>query len=469
MDTPLGAGPATLRLAAAASWQVVRGRRVEHFPRVLEFLRSLRAAVPGLVRYRHHERLCMGLGAKVVVELILQGRPWKQVLSVLNDHFPQSRPVVRDPKATKQDLSKILEAQETFCQQVKELSEAPADLASRLQELGQEYGESFLVAMEKLFFEYLCQLEKALPPLQAQQLQNVLTWMQPGVSVTSCLALNQYCADMGWTLPECSVDSVSLPEPAEQIPPQPRPASHTPLPKAKPGPPSPPTPASRQHPEPLTGCHFNLAPLGRRRIQSRWTSTRGGHKERPTVMLFPFRNLGPATQVISKPGLREGGGGHTEEPAGATGSSTASNAKCKSPSHTLGKRALVEDLADFSGSEKENGSDCHRDPLRLALSPPQAKTACPPSVCSSVITIGDLVLDSDEEESAQREKQESLENYQKTKFDTLIPTFCEYFPSLGPSAGPSPPCDVTALDTPMSTGMFSAPCPSPTASALQAI
>lgn len=177
--------------------------------------------------------------------------------------------------------------------------------------------------------------------------------MQPGVSVTSCLALNQYCADMGWTLPECSVDSVSLPEPAEQIPPQPRPASHTPLPKAKPGPPSPPTPASRQHPEPLTGCHFNLAPLGRRRIQSRWTSTRGGHKERPTVMLFPFRNLGPATQVISKPGLREGGGGHTEEPAGAAGSSTASNAKCKSPSHTLGKRALVEDLADFSGSEKE--------------------------------------------------------------------------------------------------------------------
>lgn len=73
MDTPLGAGPATLRLAAAASWQVVRGRRVEHFPRVLEFLRSLRAAVPGLVRYRHHERLCMGLGAKVL-ELVGPGR-----------------------------------------------------------------------------------------------------------------------------------------------------------------------------------------------------------------------------------------------------------------------------------------------------------------------------------------------------------------------------------------------------------
>ena len=90
---------------------------------------------------------------------------------------------------------------------------------------------------------------------------------------------------------------------------------------------------------------------------------------------------------------------------------------------------------------------------------------CPPSLYSSDITIGDLVLDSDEEEDGQREGrvsrkagkghalgygglracfnddrisllpslQESLENYQKTKFDTLIPTFCEYLPSSGPS------------------------------------
>lgn len=65
MATPPGAGPAALRFAAAASWRVVRGRCVENFPRVLEFLRSLRAAAPGLVRYRHHERLCMGLKAKV--------------------------------------------------------------------------------------------------------------------------------------------------------------------------------------------------------------------------------------------------------------------------------------------------------------------------------------------------------------------------------------------------------------------
>ncbi|KAF5925760.1 hypothetical protein HPG69_002210 [Diceros bicornis minor] len=397
MATPPGAGPAALRLAAAATWQVVRRRCVEQFPQVLEFLRALRAAAPGLVRYRHHERLCMGLKAK-----------------------------------TKQDLKKISEAEETFRQQVKQLAEAPVDLASKLQELEQEYGEPFLAAMEKLFFEYLCQMEKALPPLEAQQLQDVLSWMQPGVSITSSFALSQYGVDMGWPLSECSdADSVNVTEPMEQSPPQqPRLALHDALPEARPGPYLPQGPASRKHPEPLAGHHFNLAPLGRRRIQSQWASTRGGHKERPTVMLFPFRNLGSPTQVISKPEDQKKYGTHMADPAGAVGTRAASTGKPKSASQTLGGRALKENSVDLSASEqKENCLDCPMDPLRLSLSPPRArKPVGPPSLCSSVITIGDLVLDSDEEENGQREGRESLDNYQKTKLDTLIPTFCEYLP-----------------------------------------
>ncbi|XP_011786142.1 PREDICTED: TERF1-interacting nuclear factor 2 isoform X2 [Colobus angolensis palliatus] len=416
MATPPGAGPAALRFAAAASWQVVRGRCVEHFPRVLEFLRSLRAVAPGLVRYRHHERLCMGLKAK-----------------------------------TKQDLRKILEAQETFYQQVKQLSEAPVDLASKLQELEQEYGEPFLAAMEKLLFEYLCQLEKALPTPQAQQLQDVLSWMQPGVSITSSLAWRQYGVDMGWPLPECSVtDSVNLAEPMEQNPPQQqRLALHNPLPKAKPGPCLPQGPSSRTHLEPLAGRHFNLAPLGRRRVQSQWASTRGGHKERPTVMLFPFRNLGSPTQVISKPESKEEHAIYTADLA--VGTRAASTGKSKSPCQTLGGRALKENPVDLPATEqKENCLDCYMDPLRLSLLPPRArKPVCPPSLCSSVITIGDLVLDSDEEENGQGEGKESLENYQKTKFDTLIPTFCEYLPSSGHGAMPVPSCDCRDSSRPL--------------------
>uniref|UniRef100_A0A8C8ZNZ8 TERF1 interacting nuclear factor 2 n=1 Tax=Prolemur simus TaxID=1328070 RepID=A0A8C8ZNZ8_PROSS len=417
MAAPPGVGPATLRFAAAAAWQAVRGRYVEHFPRVLEFLQSLRAAAPGLVRYRHHERVCMGLKAK-----------------------------------TKQDLRKILEAQESFCQQVKELSEAPVDLASKLlQELEQEYGEPFLAAMEKLFFEYLCQLEKALPTPQTEQLQDVLSWMQPGVSITSSLAVSQYGVDMGWPLPERSVtDSVNLTEPMEQAAPQqPRLALHSPLPKAKPGSHLPQGPASKNHPEPLAGHHFNLAPLGQRRVQSQWAPARGGHKERPTVMLFPFRNLGSPTQVLSKPENREHGM-CTADPADAVCTRAASAGKSKNPSQTLEGTALKENPIDLSASEqKENCLDCSMDSLRL-LSPPRArKPVYSPSLCSSVITIGDLVLDSDEEEDGQRDGKETLENYQKTKFDTLIPTFYEYLPPSGPSAMPGPSHDYIDRSRPL--------------------
>lgn len=327
---------------------------------------------------------------------------------------------------------------------MKQLAEAPVDLASKLQELEQEYGETFMAAMEKLFFEYLCQLEKALPTLQAQQLQDVLSWMQPGVSITSSFVLSQYGVDMGWPLPEYSAtDSVNTTEPSEQSPPQqPRPALHDPLPKASPGPLLPQGPASRKHPEPLTGHHFNLAPLGRRRIQPQWAPTSRGHKERPTVMLLPFRDVGSPAQVTSKPGKSKDGT-HTADAAGAVGTRAPSTGKSKSPSETLGGRALKENPTDSSASEqKENcHMDCHMEPLRLSLSPPR-KSVCPPSLYSSDITIGDLVLDSDEEEDGQRERRESLENYQKTKFDTLIPTFCEYLPSSGPSTVsiPFPDC-----------------------------
>ncbi|XP_060031275.1 TERF1-interacting nuclear factor 2 isoform X2 [Erinaceus europaeus] len=415
MDTPPGAGPASLRFAAAGCWQVVRGRCVEHFPRVLEFLRCLRSTAPGLVRYRHHERLCMGLKAKLVVDRILKDRPWAEVLSALQQHFPESGPAVRDPKITKQDLRKISEAQETFCQQVRQLAEAPVDLAVKLQELEQEYGDSFMAAMEKLFFEYLCQLEKALPALDTQQLQDVLSWMQPGISITTSSAFRQYVVDMGWPFPECSVsNSVDTRESMEKSPPQqPRLTFHSPLLEAKPSPHLPKGQATRKNEEALAGHHFNLAPLGRRRAQTRWASIRGNYKERPTVKLFPFRNLGPSVQ----PEDREEHGGHMEDPAGAVGKKAASSGKSRGPPQDPGGRA-VESSVDFSASEqKENCSDCSMGSLRLSLSPSRARIPeCPSPMCSSVVTIGDLVLDSEEEESSQGKdspSKSSQHTYQK--------------------------------------------------------
>lgn len=393
MALPPGVGPAALRFAAAASWLVVSRRCVEHFPRVVEFLQSLRAAAPGLVCFRHHERLCMGLKAKVVVELILQERPWAQVLNALNHHFPES-------EDTKQDR-KLLEARENFCLLVKQLSEDPA---LSLQELEQDYGEPFLVAMEKLLFEYLCQLEKALPTVRAQELQDALSWIQPGSLITSSVALRQYGMDMGWPFPESSTSGRgNLVEPMEEsLHKQTKPAPHSPLPQAKLGPQQ---PASRKHPEHLAGNRFNLAPLGKRKFRSQWTSAKACHKERPTVLLFPFRNMGLPAQDVSDPKSRKE---HGMDTAGSMGTEPACIEKAKTPSQTLGKGALEETPPDSAAAEpKENGVNCV-DPLRHSTPPLKVKKPVLSStLCSSFITIGDLVLDSDEEEENKKEEKVS--------------------------------------------------------------
>lgn len=150
---------------------------------------------------------------------------------------------------------------------------------------------------------------------------------------------------------ECSVtNSMNMSEPMEPNPPrQPRPALHQPVPKAKPGPHLP----HGKHPEPLAGRHFNLAPLGQRRTQAQRASSRVGHRERPTAMLFPFRNLGSSTQAISKPENRKEQGTHMAVPAGDASTRTASTGKSKSPSQTLGRRTVKENPIDLSVSEQK--------------------------------------------------------------------------------------------------------------------
>lgn len=70
-------------------------------------------------------------------------------------------------------------------------------------------------------------------------------------------------------------------------------------------------------------------------------------------MLFPFRNLGSASQIISEPENREEHETHMADPAGAVGTRAASAGKSKSPSQNLGGRALKENPVDLSASEQE--------------------------------------------------------------------------------------------------------------------
>lgn len=128
---------------------------------------------------------------------------------------------------------------------------------------------------------------------------------------------------------------------------QTKPASHKPLPKAKLGPHQ---PASREHSEHLAGNRFNLAPLGKRKFHSQWTSAKAGHKERPTVMLFPFRNTGLPAQDVSNPKSREE---HGMDTPSSVGTEPVCIGKSKTPSQTLGKRALEETPPDSPAAQQK--------------------------------------------------------------------------------------------------------------------
>ncbi|XP_036590118.1 TERF1-interacting nuclear factor 2 isoform X2 [Trichosurus vulpecula] len=447
MSVPSEAGVASLRLAAAAAWWVVRRRVSAHYPRVLQLLGALKAAAPGLVRRRHHARLCLGLRAKVVVEMILEGQPWSLVLDALNHHFPESGPAECGSEATMRDL-KIVEAHEAFYQRVKQLAEHPEDFAIQLQELEQEYGEPFLVALEKLLFEYLCQLEKTLPVLQLQELKEVLRGMQSETLVPLPLALTQYCMDMGWLLQESPLfTSVRGTEPQEQSSlPSPQ---LDPVPTTKPSTPFPQGQDLRKPPEALTGRDFNLAPLGRRQIQANCASARGGHKNRPTVMLFPFRSMCLPVKDVIMHGNNKEHGQPMADPAGTMATRSVLHGKHRNSARSLRGRAQEQGnwkSDEPSSDQKENCLDYSLEPLRLPLPAVGAREpVCSPSLCSPVVTIGDLVLDSDDEGNGQRGGKKFLESYQKTKFGTLIPTFFEYLSPVEQSSvlAQAPSCGQT--------------------------
>ncbi|XP_007479935.1 TERF1-interacting nuclear factor 2 isoform X3 [Monodelphis domestica] len=458
MSVPSDASAAasSLRLVAAAAWWVVRRRLSAHYPRVLDLLGTLKVSAPGLVRPRHHARLCMGLRAKVVVEMILAGQPWSLVLDALNRHFPESGPPECSSSAAVWDR-KIVEAHEAFCQRVKHLAEDPEDFGSHLQELEQEYGEPFLVALEKLLFEYLCQLEKTLPVLQLHELKEVLRGMQTETLLPLPLALTQYCMDMGWLLQESPLfTSVRGTESQEQSPlpsPQLEQVFQDPVPTTKPNTPFPQGQGLKKPSETLTGRDFNLAPLGRRQIlANRASAVRGGRKDRPTVMLFPFRSMCLPVQDIIMHGNNKGRGQPMADPAGTMGTKAIPQGKHRNSARSLRGRAQEQGnwTSDEPSEQKENCLDYSLEPLRLPLPAVGARepgrctllsvggwekewlllesslnslgmpkacmftsvrnrfdsgfppTVHSPSLCSPVVTIGDLVLDSDDEGNGQR-------------------------------------------------------------------
>ncbi|GAB0202255.1 TERF1-interacting nuclear factor 2 [Grus japonensis] len=191
---------ASLRVALAGAWHVVRGRSLCQFPRVLGLLEATGRAAPGALRFRHGARLRLGLQAAVVVRMLQEAQPDGKIFDAIDSFFPEGEvPAAGYGQATAQELAMVAEAQESFRELVLALLADRGRRRAYLQgPAGQEYGEPFLQALERLFYEFLQRVESALPPPDLSQLREVV-WSHapPGIGRRDLPILSRYLVDMG--------------------------------------------------------------------------------------------------------------------------------------------------------------------------------------------------------------------------------------------------------------------------------
>ncbi|XP_074713937.1 uncharacterized protein LOC141938825 isoform X2 [Strix uralensis] len=210
----------SLRLVLAGAWAAVRSRSRGQFPRVLGLLEAVGRAAPGAVRFRHGARLRLGLQAAVVVQMLQEAQPDGKIFDAVDSFFPEGEVLAEGHGlATPQELAMVGEAQESFRELVLSLL---ADRGRRVAYLqgpaGEEYGERFLRALERLFYEYLQRLESALPPPDLRQLQ-AMVWSHapPQPRPSDLPILSQYLMDMGHArcghVPRPLTDTARPPEP----------------------------------------------------------------------------------------------------------------------------------------------------------------------------------------------------------------------------------------------------------------
>ncbi|XP_074713941.1 TERF1-interacting nuclear factor 2 isoform X5 [Strix uralensis] len=170
----------SLRLVLAGAWAAVRSRSRGQFPRVLGLLEAVGRAAPGAVRFRHGARLRLGLQAAVVVQMLQEAQPDGKIFDAVDSFFPEGEVLAEGHGlATPQELAMVGEAQESFRELVLSLladrGRRVAYLQSPQGPAGEEYGERFLRALERLFYEYLQRLESALPPPDLRQIGSVMS------------------------------------------------------------------------------------------------------------------------------------------------------------------------------------------------------------------------------------------------------------------------------------------------------
>ncbi|XP_070585884.1 TERF1-interacting nuclear factor 2 isoform X4 [Erythrolamprus reginae] len=148
-------GATALRLVAASVWHVVRRRCFTDFPQVLTFVTTVAQAAPELMPYREVAKLQMGLKAKTAEDLAMVRtcqENFRVLLFCILSDFVQ---------------------REIYVQVFMET----------------DYGEAFMIMLEQLLQDYLCQLERILPDPEYQVLLQAAIIHIPDHLTEPCTAI----------------------------------------------------------------------------------------------------------------------------------------------------------------------------------------------------------------------------------------------------------------------------------------
>nr|XP_056719632.1 TERF1-interacting nuclear factor 2 [Euleptes europaea] len=187
-----------LRLVAAAAWHTVREHRIQDFSRVLTLLEAVEDASPDLVHYRHLAKLRLGLQAEVIMNMLREEEADGKIYGAIDTYFPEQEPPPH-PKATAHDLKLVMVARENFRDLVLGLLSDQRERETYVQKhLENDYGKTFQSVVEELFYDYLWQLESALPKPNFQQLLKAAHTQDPNQSSPDPSILSRYLTDMGY-------------------------------------------------------------------------------------------------------------------------------------------------------------------------------------------------------------------------------------------------------------------------------
>ncbi|XP_066570042.1 serine-rich adhesin for platelets [Amia ocellicauda] len=161
--------PLSLRIVAAGLWSVMKNRAVAHYDRIVDFLDVIHKQIPNLVEFRHYIKICVGLKAKIILDMFSSNQPLLSIMKKLNVFFPANG--FENCTSTRRDRQKLRRCCHQFRRLVLRMIRDDSYRKTYVEEeLEDEYGELFTAALEKLLWEYLERLESGLPKTTIEQL-----------------------------------------------------------------------------------------------------------------------------------------------------------------------------------------------------------------------------------------------------------------------------------------------------------